>query len=122
MIGTGGVDLSCSAASHYRCRVTASPLSGVRAVLFDLDGVLTPTADVHMRAWEQLFNGVLRNHEPQPAYTDADYFDHVDGKPRYDGVRDLLAARGIILPEGSPDDPPETETVCGLGNRKNVLF
>jgi beta-phosphoglucomutase family hydrolase len=102
--------------------VTASRLSGVRAVLFDLDGVLTPTADVHMRAWEQLFTDVLRHHEPQPAYTDADYFDHVDGKPRYDGVRDLLAARGITLPEGSTDDPPHMETVCGLGNRKNVLF
>jgi beta-phosphoglucomutase family hydrolase len=91
-------------------------------VLFDLDGVLTPTADVHMRAWERLFTPVLADHGIEAPYTDADYFAHVDGKPRYDGVRDMLATRDITLPEGSPDDPPEAETVCGLGNRKNALF
>jgi len=94
----------------------------VRAVLFDLDGVLTPTADVHMRAWERLFTPVLAERGSQEPYTDADYFDHVDGKPRYDGVRDLLAARGIQLPHGDPDDSPDADTVCGLGNRKNVIF
>lgn len=97
-----------------------------RAVLFDLDGVITPTAEVHMRAWAQMFNEFLATREGQAPYTDDDYFEHVDGKPRYDGVRDFLASRGIELPQGSPEDPtdqPEgSETVCGLGNRKNDAF
>lgn len=92
-----------------------------RAVLFDLDGVITPTAEVHMHAWAEMFGAVLEAHDAAP-YTDQDYFDHVDGKPRYDGVRDLLASRDIELPEGTPEDGPEEETVCGLGNRKNVIF
>jgi beta-phosphoglucomutase family hydrolase len=96
------------------------------AVLFDLDGVLTPTAEVHMRAWAELFGSFLASWDDPAAdtspYTDADYFAHVDGKPRYDGVRDLLRARGITLPEGNPSDPPEADTVCGLGNRKNDAF
>ncbi len=95
------------------------------AVLFDLDGVITPTAEVHMRAWAAMFNAFLAEHdgaEAQQPYTDQDYFDHVDGKPRYDGVRDFLASRGITLPEGSPDDAGTELTVCGLGNRKNDAF
>ncbi len=73
------------------------------AVLFDLDGVITPTAEVHMHAWAAMFNDVPRaSTRATPPYTDPDYFDHVDGKPRYDGVRDFLASRGIELPEGSP--------------------
>lgn len=92
------------------------------AVLFDLDGVITPTAEVHMRAWAQMFSEFLDERGVTPAYSDADYFAHVDGKPRYDGVRDLLASRDITLPEGDPDDPPTAETVCGLGNRKNDAF
>ncbi len=100
------------------------------AALFDLDGVLTPTAEVHMRAWSRMFNDFLaaRATSPSPAgedlrpYTDADYFEHVDGKPRYDGVRDFVASRGIVLPLGDPSDLPEAETICGLGNRKNVSF
>jgi len=93
------------------------------AVLFDLDGVITPTAIVHMRAWAEMFNAYLAEKAPEAApYTDADYFAHVDGKPRYDGVRDFLASRSIALPEGTPDDPPTAETVCGLGNRKNDAF
>jgi beta-phosphoglucomutase family hydrolase len=95
------------------------------AVLFDLDGVLTPTAEVHMRAWAEMFGSFLA-HWGGPGdtspYTDADYFAHVDGKPRYDGVRDLLTARGIELPDGEPTDPPAADTVCGLGNRKNDAF
>jgi beta-phosphoglucomutase family hydrolase len=91
------------------------------AVLFDLDGVLTPTAEVHMRAWDEMFNAFLAERRQAP-YTDADYFAHVDGKPRFDGVRDMLATRGIVLPEGSDDDPPDAETVRGLGNRKNAVF
>lgn len=103
------------------------------AALFDLDGVLTPTAEVHMHAWSRMFNDYLAARrqavasEPPPGvnlapYTDDDYFEHVDGKPRYDGVRDFLASRGIELPLGDPGDAPERETVCGLGNRKNVTF
>lgn len=92
------------------------------AALFDLDGVLTPTATVHMAAWSEMFNDVLAGMDGQEPYTDADYYAYVDGKPRYDGVRSFLAARGIGLPEGDPEDPPEAETVCGLGNRKNDAF
>ncbi|MGO1973049.1 MAG: HAD family hydrolase [Propionibacteriaceae bacterium] len=91
------------------------------AALFDLDGVLTPTAEVHMRAWERLFTDYLVAHGAE-AYREADYFDHIDGKPRYDGVRSMLAARGLTLPEGDPGDSPDTETVSGLGNRKNDEF
>ena len=107
---------------------STSPLawSDVGAVLFDLDGVLTPTARVHMAAWAELFTTYLGGVRVEGAdtspYTDADYFAHVDGKPRYDGVRDLLTARGIDLPYGHPTDPPDAETVCGLGNRKNDTF
>ena len=93
------------------------------AALFDLDGVLTPTAEVHMRAWDVMFNGYLDGRgDGQPPYTDDDYFAWVDGKPRYDGVRSFLTSRGISLPEGTPEDAPELETVCGLGNRKNAAF
>lgn len=92
------------------------------AALFDLDGVVTPTAEVHMHAWAAMFSDFLAGVPGQPPYTDQDYFDHVDGKPRYDGVRTFLLARGITLPEGAPTDPPEAETVCGLGNRKNDYF
>lgn len=95
----------------------------VTAALFDLDGVLTPTADVHMRAWEVMFTDFFAGlEEPQEPYGDQDYFDHVDGKPRYEGVADLLAARGVELPYGDPSDDPDQQTVCGLGNRKNALF
>ncbi|AKU16564.1 haloacid dehalogenase [Luteipulveratus mongoliensis] len=97
--------------------------TAVEAALFDLDGVLTPTAEVHMQAWDALFNSYLRaEHPDQPPYTQADYFAHVDGKPRYDGVRDFLTSRGIELPEGTVDDDAELDTVHGLGNRKNVTF
>ena len=92
------------------------------AVLFDLDGVLTPTADIHMRAWSELFNTVLTGRGVTEPYTDADYFAFVDGKPRYDGVASFLASRGLEVPYGDPADPPDAETVCGLGNRKNALF
>lgn len=90
-------------------------------MLFDLDGVLTPTAEVHMRAWEKMFGEFLSARGERP-YTTDDYFAHVDGKPRYDGVRDFLASRDIALPEGDPSDPTDRETVCGLGNRKDDMF
>ncbi|WP_188743143.1 HAD family hydrolase [Agromyces bauzanensis] len=96
-------------------------LSGIRGYLFDLDGVLTPTAVVHMHAWSRLFTPYLEEHGAAP-YTDADYFAHIDGKPRYDGVRSLLASRGIVAPEGEVTDAPSDDTVHGLGNRKNDAF
>jgi beta-phosphoglucomutase family hydrolase len=99
----------------------------VRACLFDLDGVLTQTAKVHAEAWKEMFDDYLRSRAeasgerfvPFDAHTDYDEF--VDGKPRADGVRSFLASRGIELPDGAPDDPPERETVAGLGNRKNAI-
>jgi beta-phosphoglucomutase family hydrolase len=100
---------------------------GIRACLFDLDGVLTQTAKVHAAAWKQMFDAYLeerakRNGEDfVPFDPVADYNQYVDGKPRYDGVRSFLASRGIRLPEGHPSDPPSAETVYGLGNRKNEL-
>ena len=92
------------------------------AALFDLDGVVTPTAEVHMRAWSAMFNDYLATVPGQDPYTDDDYYAYVDGKPRYDGVRSFLQARGISLPEGVPSDPAEAQTVSGLGNRKNDYF
>lgn len=100
----------------------------VTACLFDLDGVLTQTALVHNAAWEQMFNTYLRDRSAEtgasfvPFDPDRDYREYVDGRSRADGVRTFLASRGITLPEGSPDDPPEAETIRGLGNRKNVIF
>src|SRR5689334_16974997 len=97
------------------------------AVLLDLDGVITDTASVHAACWKQMFDEYLQKRAAQrgdafrPFDIAADYRLYVDGKPRYDGVRDFLASRGIQLPEGRPDDPPEAETVDGLGNRKNEL-
>ncbi len=91
------------------------------AVLFDLDGVLTPTAEVHMRAWAALFTGYLAGRGAEP-YRDQDYFDHIDGKPRYEGVAQLLRSRGIELPWGEPSDPVTADTICGLGNRKEEQF
>jgi beta-phosphoglucomutase family hydrolase len=93
----------------------------VDAVLFDLDGVITPTAEVHMHAWAEMFAPYLESRHAAP-YTEQDYFAHVDGKPRYYGVAALLASRDLDVPWGDPSDTPDTDTVCGLGNRKNALF
>jgi beta-phosphoglucomutase family hydrolase len=96
--------------------------ASVRACLFDMDGVLTETATVHAAAWKEMFDAFLGRQEGQaPFDIDRDYGPYVDGKPRYDGVRSFLASRGIELPEGGPDDPPDADTVHGLGNRKNDL-
>lgn len=92
------------------------------AVLFDLDGVLTPTVDAHKWAWAQLFTAVLPQWPGVLAYTDRDYALLLDGRPRYEGVTAVLASRGIDLPYGQPSDGPEQLTVCGLGNRKDALF
>jgi beta-phosphoglucomutase family hydrolase len=97
------------------------------AWLFDLDGVITDTARIHAEAWRQMFDEFLRDHAARtgvafrPFDQVRDYEAYVDGKPRYDGVRDFLAARSVDLPDGTPGDAPDLETVCGLGNRKNVL-
>ena len=99
----------------------ASRLATARAILFDLDGVLTPTVVVHMRAWARLFSAYLAENGAAP-YSDDDYYLYIDGKPRVDGVRSLLASRGLTLPEGSPSDTPGTLTVWGLGNQKNGEF
>src|SRR5439155_13393258 len=101
--------------------------TGVRACLFDLDGVLTQTAKVHAAAWKEMFDGFLRERATQggqpfrPFDPVVDYDEYVDGKPRYDGVRSFLAARGIDLPDGEANDPAAKETVHGLGNRKNEI-
>lgn len=103
-------------------------LDGYRAVLFDLDGVLTDTASIHSDCWKQMFDAYLRERadrtgEPFVEFDIAgDYHRYVDGKPRYDGVRSFLASRNIELPDGDPSDPPGTNTVCALGNSKNVLI
>lgn len=99
----------------------------IQACLFDLDGVLTKTATVHAAAWKEMFDGFLRARSAATGETLApfdivhDYDTYVDGKPRADGTRDFLASRGISLPEGSDDDPPEADTVRGLGSRKNRM-
>ncbi len=100
--------------------------TGIRACLFDLDGVLTMTAKVHAAAWQRMFDDFLRDWSarhgvPFQPFTRDDYDEYVDGRPRYDGTRAFLASRDITLPEGDEDDPPTAETVHGLGNRKNVL-
>jgi transketolase len=97
------------------------------AVLFDMDGVVTDTASIHAACWKTMFDEYLKkwaqqNGQPfRPFDIATDYKLYVDGKPRYQGVRDFLKSRGIVLPDGTPEDPSDAETVCGLGNRKNDL-
>src|SRR6476661_3402015 len=94
------------------------------AVLFDLDGVLTSTADIHASAWKRMFDDYLQQRaenrgEPfVPFEIDTDYKLYVDGRPRYEGVQTFLESRGIKLPRGSVASAAGEETVCGLGNRK----
>ena len=97
-------------------------LTAYDAVLFDLDGVLTPTAEVHMHAWQSMFQELFAAWNITPEYTERDYFEHLDGKKRYDGVAALLRSRDIEVPWGDPSDPPTADTVCGIGNRKNAVF
>lgn len=99
-----------------------------RTVIFDLDGVVTQTATIHARSWKIVFDDYLRlrakrNGEPFQEFTyQDDYLTYVDGKPRYKGVQNFLASRNIHLPFGDPADPPDKETICGIGNKKNQLF
>ncbi|MBZ0166210.1 MAG: beta-phosphoglucomutase family hydrolase [Candidatus Omnitrophica bacterium] len=99
----------------------------MKAVIFDLDGVITKTAQVHAAAWKGMFDEYLRSLEqrdkrPFEEFTTADYLTYVDGKPRYKGVASFLECRDIHLPFGDVKDSATEETVCGLGNRKNVKF
>jgi alpha,alpha-trehalase len=97
------------------------------AVLFDMDGVVTRTATLHAAAWQQVFDDFLRARPDSgtgflPFDPGADYLNYVDGKPRYDGVASFLGSRGISLPYGTPEDPPDRESICGVGNRKDEVF
>ncbi len=97
------------------------------SVVFDLDGVITKTAKTHSAAWKKMFDDYLKKRakeqeEPFEEFTQKDYMEYVDGKPRYDGVASFFDSRGIDLPWGDPADAPGTETVCGLGNQKNDAF
>ena len=98
----------------------------LEAWLFDLDGVVTDTAAIHGRAWKKLFDQFLEQRAAggawEPLALPEDYLAHIDGKPRYEGVRDFLKARGIELPWGSPDDAPGFDTICAVGNVKNEYF
>jgi HAD superfamily hydrolase (TIGR01509 family) len=102
--------------------------NGPDAMVFDLDGVITFTARVHAAAWKELFDSFLRERAQKlgqafvPFDATSDYLQYVDGKPRYDGVASFLASRGITLPFGHSDDPPDAGTVTALGNRKDELF
>lgn len=99
-----------------------------KAVVFDLDGVITKTALVHAAAWKKMFDDYLKSREERfnetfvPFTHAKDYLPFVDGKPRYKGVADFLSSRNIELPYGDPEDAPDLETVCGLGNKKNEAF
>ncbi|BAU49717.1 beta-phosphoglucomutase [Sulfurifustis variabilis] len=101
---------------------------GFRVVVFDMDGVVTRTADLHAAAWKELFDAYLRERERRgepgfrPFDLEGDYLAQVDGKPRYEGVRAFLASRGLTLPAGDPADGEGEETVYGLGRRKDALF
>jgi beta-phosphoglucomutase family hydrolase len=120
----------------YPCGTAAHPSDHDRlpvtrdrydAVLFDLDGVLTSTAEIHAAAWKQMFDDYLRRRagrrgEPFREFDiGSDYRLYVDGRPRYEGVKQFLESRGIRLPRGSPDSPDDEESVCGLGNLKDRL-
>lgn len=95
---------------------------GAAGVLFDLDGVLTPTVVLHMQAWAELFSALLTANGDVRPYTDDDYYRYLDGRQRYDGVAAVLASRGVELPFGDPSDDSAQNTVCGVGNRKNDVF
>lgn len=99
------------------------------AVIFDLDGVITNTVPIHKMAWKKMFDDFLWTRKQKKTkaeilseFTDADYYVHVDGKPRYEGVKDFLVSRNINLDYGSTDDSSKEVTICGLGNLKNELF
>jgi alpha,alpha-trehalase len=121
--------MALRATHHPRKSRQVATIDPVRhdGVIFDLDGVVTDTAMVHAAAWKQLFDEYLagrpdRAGEDHGPFTDADYRRYVDGKPRYEGVADFLGSRGVSLPRGEPTDAEATESICGLGNRKDSYF
>ncbi|HKJ41245.1 MAG TPA: trehalose-phosphatase [Sunxiuqinia sp.] len=98
-------------------------LKGIRAAIFDMDGVITQTARVHEKSWKKLFDGYLKSKdEKADPFRHQDYLAFVDGKPRYKGVQSFLESRNIELDYGNPEDSPDQETICGLGNQKNTYF
>ena len=109
-------------------RQLAGSFENLDAVIFDTDGVITQTAGTHAKAWKRMFDAFLRDRSRRegvpflPFDPDTDYRLYLDGKQRYDGVQSFLGSRGISLPFGGMDDPPDRNTVCGLGNRKNDYF
>ncbi len=109
-------------------KASSDILNRFDAWLFDLDGVITDTARIHAKAWKEAFDDFMRKRSKQTGEpfreftTDFDYPEYVDGKPRYEGVDSFLRSRGIELTWGDVNDPAEADTVCGIGNRKNVRF
>jgi beta-phosphoglucomutase family hydrolase len=102
--------------------MTAIDWGALDAVLFDLDGVLTPTAEIHERAWKEMFDSFLATVPGEAPFSASDYLLYVDGKPRFDGVRSFVRSRAIDLPEGTHDDAPGFESIGSLGNMKNAMF
>ena len=99
----------------------------MEAAVFDMDGVVTDTADVHARAWTSVFDGFLRARSDRTGvafrpFTHGDYLEYVDGKPRYDGAASFLSSRDLQLPTGRPSEPPGYGSVCALGNLKDAEF
>lgn len=119
--------ISSTSASHQRDQQHSGGYK-VGAVLFDMDGVITDTAEAHAHAWKRLFDEFLdardgsSDEDLRPFDPEEDYLKYVDGKPRYEGVKSFLSSRGIDLPDGTESDDPDKKTVCGLGNRKNDYF
>ncbi|RAV35015.1 HAD family hydrolase [Corynebacterium heidelbergense] len=99
----------------------ARPILSYSALLFDLDGVITPTADLHRAAWREMFSEFLDSRSAKP-YEEQDYFDYLDGRRRDEGVAALLTSRNIELELGTPDDSAAQDTIHGLGARKNEKF
>jgi beta-phosphoglucomutase family hydrolase len=123
------MEAACMPSEHKQPdnKINISP-ARFDAVIFDLEGVITQTATLHAAAWKQVFDAFLTsyaNHtkrRERPFDPERDYRLYVDGKPRYEGARDFLASRGVRLPWGAPDDAPGFNTICALGNAKNLAF
>lgn len=103
------------AENHFKCAV------------FDLDGVITQSASIHSEAWKTMFDEYLKVWSAEKGvafveFTNEDYLEHVDGKPRYQGCKAFFDSRGIELPFGDPSDGPAVISICGLGNKKNALY
>ncbi len=114
-------------AFHFAFLRRRGPAMHFDAAIFDMDGVVTDTAAVHAAAWKTMFDAYLSERAESAGtafapFRQEDYLAYVDGRPRYEGVETFLKSRGIALPLGDPADPPESKTICGLGNRKNQAF